>query len=98
MDTQFTDLLLEGNVNFIEMNADEEDQASIETMQAFGIINLDEEEVILAREAAKHRVNRTELRRNIYVYNWSDAHGALWDKVKKSLVSETACINANMAR
>ena len=98
MNTQFTDLLLEGNVNFIEMNADEEEQACIQTMQAFGIINLDEEEVILAREAAKHRVNRTELRPNIYVYNWSDAHGALWDRVKKSLVSETACINANMAR
>ena len=90
MATQYTNLLLETGVNFLGINAEEGEQTYIETMQAFDTIELDEEELILAREAAKQRANRTEALSNLHSYDWSDEHSAFWDKIKKKLVSDTA--------
>lgn len=97
MAAQYTELLRATGVDYLGTDAEEEDQTHLETMQAFDTIELDEEELVLAREAAKQRVNRTQVRPNLYSYDWSDAHGAFWDRVKKRLVSETACIRKHAA-
>jgi hypothetical protein len=91
MDAQYAELLLGTGLNYLETETEEE-RMYLETMQAFDTIELDEEELTLAREAAKQRANRTEVRPNLFAYEWSDEHAAFWDRVKTRLVSETACI------
>ncbi|KID96585.1 phosphotransferase enzyme family protein, partial [Metarhizium majus ARSEF 297] len=96
MAAQYTELLRATGVDYLGTDAEEEDQTHLETMQAFDTIELDEEELVLAREAAKQRVNRTQVRPNLYSYDWSDAHGAFWDRVKKRLTTRLDAWGASL--
>ncbi|QLI70726.1 uncharacterized protein G6M90_00g069360 [Metarhizium brunneum] len=96
MAAQYTELLRATGVDYLRTDAEEEDQTHLETMQAFDTIELDEEELVLAREAAKQRFNRTQVRPNLYSYDWSDAHGAFWDRVKKRLTTRLDAWGASL--
>lgn len=92
MATQYTQLLMEDGVDFFPADVSENERTYPETMEEYDTFELDEQDLVLAQEAARQQFNKTEVRPNMYSFDWSDAHGALWDRVKQKIVSETACI------
>lgn len=79
-------------MDFFPADVSENERTYPETMEEYDTFELDEQDLVLAQEAARQQFNKTEVRPNMYSFDWSDAHGALWDRVKQKIVSETACI------
>lgn len=96
MATQCAQLVvMEDGVNFFPADdVSKHEPTCPETMEEYDTFKLDEQDVVLAQEAGRQRFNKNEVRPNMYSFDWSDAHGALWDRVKQKIVSETepACI------
>ncbi|EFY90686.1 hypothetical protein MAC_03266 [Metarhizium acridum CQMa 102] len=67
-------------------------------MEEYDTFELDEQDLVLAQEAARQQFNKTEVRPNMYSFDWSDAHGALWDRVKQKIITRFGTRGARLDR
>ncbi|KAH0600716.1 hypothetical protein MHUMG1_01715 [Metarhizium humberi] len=81
-------VVMEDGVNFFPADdVSENEPTCLETMEEYDTFKLDEQDVVLAQEAGRQRFNKNEVRPNMYSFDWSDAHGALWDRVKQKILT-----------
>ncbi|KFG84946.1 hypothetical protein MANI_003337 [Metarhizium anisopliae] len=100
MATQCAQLVvMEDGVNFFPADdVSKHEPTCPETMEEYDTFKLDEQDVVLAQEAGRQRFNKNEVRPNMYSFDWSDAHGALWDRVKQKIITRFGTQGARLDR